>query len=360
MQAKRPRILVLRLSALGDVLVAMGAVSTLRGALPQAHITWMVEDRFAGILASYADIDDIIVFERKRMREGLRRWRSIGRSIGEARRLRRELRSRDFDISIDFQGNLKSGVLGRMAGARRRIGFARGHCRERNHWFTGEHVTPPDGTVHRMAKDLALVRHLDADAAFRPPRFRPGADDRRVADEYLAERGIADRPFALLHPGTSKFGDFKRWPAAQYVELGRRLHQELQLQLVVSWGPGEEELAREVAGGLPGNDTIGPKTGSLSQLVALVDRSALYVGADTGVTHLAAALQVPTVALFGPKDPDIYAPAGDHVAVVTHDVDCRPCGKRYCPYGHIDCMNKMEVEPVLAAARRVYRPARTV
>ncbi len=346
------RVLVLRLSALGDVILAMNAVSTLRGSLPDASITWLVEDRFASVLAGYRDIDDVVVFERRRLRDARspHRWPDAIRNLGA---LRRRLREPRFDISLDLQANLKSAWLGRIAGARRRIGFARGICREGNHRFTNEHVTPPLECRHRHDRDLAMVRHLVGDTASRAPAIDASPSDEAAVTAELTQLGLASKPFAILHPGTSAFGDFKRWPTDRFARLADRLATELDLSSIVTWGPGEEPLARAVADASRSRDIVhvAPATPSLARVASWLRSASLYVGADTGVTHLASTLRTPTIALFGPKDPAIYAPTGPHVRVVTRDLECRPCGLRYCPLDHVDCMRTLDETDVFEAAR---------
>lgn len=350
--APASRLLVLRLSALGDVILAMNAVSTLRGALPDASITWLVEDRFASVLDGYRDVDHVVVFERRRLRDARapHRWPAAIRNLAA---LRRRLRQPRFDLSIDLQANLKSAWLGRLAGAPRRIGFASGVCREGNHRFTNEHVTPPAGCKHRHDRDLAMVRYLVGDVPQRDPAFEVAPDDATAVSNELAELGVGSKPFAILHPGTSAFGDFKRWPTERFARLADVLADDLDLASLVTWGPGEEPLARAVvdAARSRGSVFLAPSTPSLARVAAWLRRAALYVGADTGVTHLASTLRTPTIALFGPKDPEIYAPNGVHVRVVTRAMECRPCGLRYCPLTHTDCMRKLDEDDVFEAAR---------
>jgi lipopolysaccharide heptosyltransferase I len=339
----------MRSSALGDIILALPAVSALREALPDARITWLVEDRFADLLQGYADIDEVVVAPRRAWSRGLRRPTRWLATLADIRRFRRELRGR-FDVALDFQGNLKSAALNLAAASRRRIGFARPHSREGNHLVNREHVTLPPGKVHRGDKDLALASAL-VDRPLRPvvPRFAQDPTAERAIRESLSRLELTDRPFAVLHPGTSRFGEFKRWPGERFADLGRRLDVERGLPCLVTWGPGEEPLAREVADAIGESGYVAPETAGFRSVLALLRRAHLCVGADTGITHLAATLGRPTVALFGPKDPAIYAPRGRNVRVVTHDIECRPCGLRSCPLGHIGCMTRLEPAAVLEA-----------
>jgi ADP-heptose:LPS heptosyltransferase len=152
--------------------------------------------------------------------------------------------------------------------------------------------------------------------------------------------------YAVLHPGVSGFGTLKRWPAERYAVLARRLKEVRGIPVLLTAGPGEEALAEQVAAASGGAARSAPGTRNLAELGAILARAAVVVGADTGPIHLAALLGVPTVALFGPKDPAVYAPRGARVRVVWKQVWCSPCGLRRC--GDPVCMTEMGVEEVLS------------
>jgi ADP-heptose:LPS heptosyltransferase len=164
----------------------------------------------------------------------------------------------------------------------------------------------------------------------------------------LAARGLADARYAVLVPGTSAFGAFKRWPAARFGDLARRLRDERRLAVLVSFGPGERPLAEEVVSASSGGAALAPETKSLAELTALLRRASLVVGADCGPVAMAGVLGVETIALFGPKDPDIYRPPGPRVRVAWKRVYCSPCRLRQCD--DPICMTTMTPADVLAAA----------
>jgi len=175
----------------------------------------------------------------------------------------------------------------------------------------------------------------------------------------LAAAGVAAGAFAVLLPGTSDFGAFKRWPPARFGELARLLRAETGLAPLVAAGPGQEALADEVVAAAGGAAARAPATGTLHELMALLRASALVVGADSGPVAIAAVAGVPTVALFGPKDPAVYAPPGPRVAVVWKEVYCSPCTLRRC--NDPICMTTMETgeawDGVLSALGRSVQPS---
>jgi ADP-heptose:LPS heptosyltransferase len=313
---------LVRLSALGDVVTGLHVLSTLRARFCSAHIGWLVEDRFASLLRGHPQIDSLHVYERKRDRLPWNWWRIPG----FVRRLRRER----YDLAFDLQGNLKSGVLARLAGARRCLGLDRPLSREGNHLLVRERVPPPDG--HRVEAYHRLVDHALGNGVT-APAVLPAEPEPHDA--------------VVLHPGTSAFGAFKRWPPESYAVLGDRLVAAGHGPVLLTAGPGERPQADEVARRMAGEARIVEPKG-LPALVNVLAGARLVVAGDTGPAHIAAALGVATVALFGPKDPRILAPVGPRVRTVRTGVRCSPCTLRYCPAPV--CMTEMGVDLVAGHA----------
>ena len=331
---KRPRILLVRLSAIGDVVNTLPALGALRQRFPCAYLGWLVEDKARTVLEGHPFLDDLFVFERARLLREARNPAGIPAGIRDIARLGRRLRRARFDLLLDFHGNLKSGLLGSLAGAATRVGYDRRNSREGNFFFNKRRVRLPDSRIHRVQKHLALLEAVGIRRkAF--PYVLPVPEDARAVARAFLERICPGRAYAVLHPGTSAFGAHKRWPSTFFGQLARRLVREAGLQVVVTSGPGEVDLAREVA--LSSGEPVGlPETRSLLQLAAILEGAKVFVSADTGPMHLAAALRVPVVALFGPKDPIVYGPFGTASRVVAAPVPCAPCGGRRC--GHGRCM----------------------
>jgi ADP-heptose:LPS heptosyltransferase len=325
---ERERILLVRLSALGDVVQCLPALAALRNSRPDAEIGWLVEDRHAGALEGHPQIDRLFRFER------------AGGALTAAWTLRGELLAWAPQVAVDLQGNLKGAVLTRLSGAKRRIGLPLGEAREGAQSFATETVPPGRPGEHRADRALRLVAPLGAKGPAAPvlPPIRAEATAAMAA--ALAAMGATRRGYALLVSGTSEFGAFKRWPARRFGELAERLVRERGLASLVAYGPGQRDLADAVVAAAPHAARLAPPTKDLHEFLALVSDAALVVGADSGPVALASALGVPTVALFGPKDPAIYAPRGARTAVVWKRVYCSPCRLRRC--GDPICMTTME------------------
>jgi len=340
------RILLIRLSAIGDVIHALHGLAALRASLPDAHLGFLVEDRAAALIEGHPDLDRVHVFERKDWQSGL--LSSPFKVVGSAKRFISELRSERYDVAVDLQGNLKGGVLSRLSGAPRRIGLAAAFGKEGNHRFQTELVSLPSGPFHRVDRVMKLLGPLGVTGPAGTPRVAILPEDRAEMGAFLTAEHLAPGRFAVLHPATSAFGEHKRWMPERFAELARSLLRDHGLLSVITWGPGEEGLAEGIADSAGDAGVMGPRTRRLTALCALIEPSGLFVGADTGATHLAALLGTPTVGLFGPKDPRIYSPRGERVRVVYAGVDCSPCKLRKCD--DPICMKSIEVSDVLAAA----------
>jgi heptosyltransferase-1 len=323
MSAAPRHVLVIRLSAIGDVVNTLPAVTLLRHALPDAVLGFVVEDRARDVVIGHPLVDRVYVFPRKRWREMLRRparWGALAREIRDWVRTLRDIR---WDVALDVQSNLKGAAFAFASGAARRIGFARGHDYELNHLLSTEQVVPPADHPHRVDKFASLAGAIGVSGDARE-YVLPVDDGARARIAVWCDRqALAPRSFVVLHPGTSDHGAEKRWPPESFAALARAIGSDLQRPVVVTWGPGEEALAERVCTLSDGAARLGPATASLLELVELLRLAAVFVSADTGPMHLAAASGVPCVALFGPKDPAVYGPYG-----AGHVVLRPPAGSR--------------------------------
>jgi lipopolysaccharide heptosyltransferase I len=277
------RLLVIRLSAFGDVIHTIPAVVALRDALPQTEIAWAVEPPYAELVEIVARVNAIPV--------SLKRW-SMSR-IGAAKR-----DVRGFSAAIDFQGLIKSALIARVSGARDRYGFARDVIREKPAaWFVNRHANI-DRSKHVVEWNVALARTFAPSIACVPEvDFAPFAEE---ASGGLAR--FADR--IVLLPGAGKPG--KQWPVERFAELATRIGSDA----LVVWGPGEEGLARAIGA------EVAPAT-NFRELAFVLRQAKLVIGADTGPLHLAAALGTPLIGLYGPTDPARNGPYGQLDRIVS-------------------------------------------
>jgi len=291
---RRPRILLLRLSALGDVILTLPVLCALRKAFPAAWISWVVEPGPARILSDHADLDEVIVVPK--------RWMVRPTVI---LKLRAVLRSRHFDWAIDVQGLTKSAALGRLAGVRRQVTFATRDARELSPLLATDLVYPSRG--HVVERNLELVQVLgvrQAQVEFRIPCWPETAEEVFRVRSQLGCSG----PFGIINPGAG--WPSKLWPAERFAAVATHLRTRWKLPTLVLWG-GEEErrLADKVVGASQGAALLAPPTG-IRELAELARQAAIFVSGDTGPLHLAAAVGTPCVGLYGPWPAERCGPYG--------------------------------------------------
>lgn len=318
-------IALVKLSSLGDVVHALPVASALRAGLPQARLAWIVERREAAVLRENVALAEIVPVDTRGWRRALdirALWRPLGafHASGEIAELTRHLRAARFDVAIDLQGLVKSGVITAATRAPLRIGFVAAHCREPlNALFTNRRVTPPPEARHIVDRYLSLLEPLGVRArAVEFPLPPDGAAAARV-DEFLAGAGFKPGGrLVVLNPGAGR--PDKRWPTAHFHGLARRLIDDAGASVLVIWGPDELEEARAIVDtGPAGRAVLAPPT-DLSELLAVLRRASVVVASDTGPLHLAAALGTACVGLFGPTSADRNGPYGQaHRALESRD-----------------------------------------
>jgi heptosyltransferase-1 len=302
-------ILIIRLGAMGDVLHAMPAVAALREANPEAKMGWVIERRWAELLID-PDTGAVATASRRNLVDlvhvvdtlGWRKELFSATSFYGMRRAISRLRAERYTTALDVQGAIKSAVLAKLSGAGRTVGFAA--PREKlAAMLYGQKVQAR--SAHVVDQNLELASALAGHA------LKPGAYDLPVPPRANAwcEKTLQDysiSKFVILNPG-SGWGA-KTWPAERFAEVAKGLRQH-SVQSVINFGPNEQGLADTVAK-LSGGAAI-PISCSVTELIALTRRASLFIGGDTGPLHLAAALRIPSVALFGPTDPSRNGPYGN-------------------------------------------------
>ena len=338
------RILIIKLGSIGDVVHTFPALSDLRASFPRAEIDWLVERQAGVLLRNHPWLNQVIEVDTRKWRRALwqpQTWREIRRCLNR-------LRQRRYEVAFDFQGLWKSAIFGLFSGSRLLVGFNKAYLKEPGcRILYGQRVSPDPATRHVSEFHRALVGSQGA--ARGQERFELAAEepDRAYIDARLGERRLDE--FIILNPGGGWVT--KNWSPANYGLLHQRIRRELGLKTVLTWGPGEEDLVREVMAACPADP---PPTFSttLPQFMALARRARLFVGGDTGPLHLAAACQTPVVAIFGPTDPLRNGPQHPDDLAVFHPVPCGPCYKRTCRKYRRQCMTLVTVDQVFDAVVR--------
>lgn len=329
------KILIVKLGAIGDVVHTLPALAALRHALPDAQISWVVERGGAAkILQNNPYINELIEVDTRGWRKDL--FSAYTRSA-----IKNALtKMRGFDIALDFQGLLKSGALSWLARAPRRIGFDKKALREPASAMLLTELINVNDNDHIIKKNLALLAPL----GIVPPKkyefpIALDAEDKNFASQVLAERG---GNVAIINPGGG--WPTKLWSVEGFAAIADRLWEARGWRSVVTFGPGEEELAQAVVNAShSGAVTILNST--LKQFFALAQHAKLFIGGDTGPLHLAAAAGTPIVGIYGPTPARRNGPFDENDVIVERfDLDCRvDCFRRSC--SHTSCM-KIPLESV--------------
>jgi lipopolysaccharide heptosyltransferase I len=297
MQNGVPRILLVRLSAIGDVVRVLPAVHALRDAYPNAQIDFAVEPKSADILADHPAIDNVLIFERTGSG-----WQSSKSFLDFCS----QVREKRYDIAIDFHGILKSGWIIRASGAKKRYGFAPPRSQEMSHLFYNHRVPLVSQRMNRIEENLEICKALDARRNRLDVRIEIPEDVQEQIDAYLDDTFSSGKPFAVVHPPVDR--PEKQWPLERYAALCDLLLADGRLDLVITHGPGQQEVAETVQRLARRFPMIVPELPDLKHFAALVQRAAIFFGGDTGPMHIASALDVPVAVVFGGTDPAKHAP----------------------------------------------------
>jgi heptosyltransferase-1 len=342
------RLLIVRLGAMGDVIHGLPAAAALREAFPEITLGWLIEERWAELLCTLPTprsgprspqrplVDRIHTVNTRQWRTSpfsLQTWERIAAGLSDLREAR-------YDVVLDLQGAVRSSLLARWSRTPVIFGAAQPRENLASMFYTRQVIVNND---HVVKQNLSLAEAVAGKTLTLPAAELPHDESAEVeCDRWLRERH-AER-FVLLNPGAG--WGAKQWPAERYGQIAKQLAQD-GLKPVINVGPGEEEIARAVGGGVA--ETF---TGSLTQLIALTRRARLFIGGDTGPMHLAAALSIPVVGIFGPTNPARNGPFGTRNIVLRSD-------SSLTSYKHVATqeagMLEISPEQVVGAARELLK-----
>jgi lipopolysaccharide heptosyltransferase I len=341
------RILLIKPSSPGDIIHALPVLQGLRKRYPTAHIAWLVATPFANLIETHPALNEVILFDRKR-------FGRIGRSVSvtlDFLRFVKELRQKEFDLVIDLQGLFRSGFLSRASGASVRIGFAA--AREMA-WMFYSHRIPEGRTdMHAADRNYQLAPMLGLPDAPLDFEMHLTADDRSASSAITHNARVdAAKGYAVLVPVTR--WETKCWALDRYGKLAKLLKDRHGLTSLLVGGASDISAANVSLGASEGAAVNACGKTTLRQLASLIEGAEIVVTADSTPMHLAAVLQRPLVALFGPTDPRRTGPYGRMADVVRLPLECSPCLFRklsQCPHDHA-CMRDLSVEEVADAVDR--------
>jgi heptosyltransferase I len=352
--AARPRVLVVRLGAMGDIIHTLPAVAQLRRAFPESEIGWLVEERWSELLFSRTTprsghrtpTRPLVEFVHTVNTKAWRRSLLGSHTRQQIRTVLQQVRRQRYDIAIDFQGAIKSAILARLSNAATVVGME--HPREKPARFLYKRRVLTAGThVVEQYRSVAHVIGSFASAAASGDQSTEELLPRDPEAETAVEMKLAKlgRRFALINPGAG--WGAKQWPADRYGMVARELAR-LGLAPLINVGPGEEELAEAVEASSEG--LAHRLHCSIAELIALMRRATIFIGGDTGPLHLAAALGIPVVALFGPTDPARNGPYATKSIVLRSPASETSLSHTSVPDAGLQ---QITADQVIAAVRRL-------
>ena len=346
-------ILIVKTSAIGDVTHTLPALNALRSFYPDARITWLVEEAAADIVLGHRALDRVLISRRKHwareMKSGFSRFIAAWK---EAKEFIRELRDTRYDLLIDFQGLLKSGLFVWLARADRKVGFGRGmeHA-ECSYIFLNERIPAVDMDTHAMQREMLLLQAIGVETGEVVFDLPVSGQNRIDADALLAGHDV-DREKKLVAINPQATWPTKLWLGERFAEVADHLLGS-GCSVVFTGSPANRDEIDCILGMMKGQAVNLAGETSLMSLAAIYQRAEVVVTTDTGPMHIAAATGTPVVAIFGSTAPWRTGPLGDQHKVIRVEMECSPCLKKVCERGSEDCMGQISVDMVVSTVEEI-------
>lgn len=337
------RILIVKLSAIGDVLMATPAARALRTAYPDSYIAWIVERKSADVVLGNPYLDEVIVWERVKTGKLIPDAVSFIRSLS---RLKKELRARHFDVCIDLQGLLRSAGVCLVSGAKRRIGFS--DASEGGAYLYHDRYDPGGDEVNAQQRNLDLLKMVGVESTDTAMHMPVSDQDREFAEGFFAEHGLIGKKVVGFCPATTWVN--KHWTPEGWSSVADLLADRYGARPLIFGSKADIKLANIISDGARNKPVISAGLTTLKQAGALMEKCAAVIGVDTGLLHMAVALDRPAVGLFGASAWRCFLKK-DNFIWVAKDFPCSPC-RRHPTCSNVDCMQAITAEDVDEAVRQ--------
>ena len=343
-------ILIVKLSAIGDVIHTLPALNAIRSHCPDAHIAWLVEEAAAPLVEGHEALDRVLVSKRKRWMRGLR-TSSFFSTLSEIYRFIKALRDTDYDMILDFQALLKSGVLIAIARGQRKIGFGKGlEHMEHSYIFLNKRIPAVDMEIHALSRGMMLIDALGIPSNTVEYKLPVSSYDHEKVDGLMRTYGmLGAKPLVAINP-VAKW-ETKLWANKKFSQLADILIDRYDAKIVFTGSPVDGPTIQDIMAAMKGHAVNLAGHTTLKMLAALYQKVDFVVSTDTGPMHMAAAVGIPVVALFGPTVPWRTGPFGTGHQIVRGGPECSPCFKRECKT--IDCMEQISVQQVVDAIHKL-------
>jgi lipopolysaccharide heptosyltransferase II len=326
------KILIIKLRAIGDVVLSTIVIRNLRLAFPDAQIDFLKEKPSRDIIEGNPDINNVLVFDGKKQNGFGLIW---------------NVRQSNYDLVIDLFGNPRSALVTYFSGAQYRVGYRFG-WREKCYNIV---VEPRGGEVHNTSFNIDALKALDIEVTDYKIRIPVDDNDEKLAFRFWIESGLNDSFVVALNAAGGWYT--KRWGIPKYAELADMIAEQHQAKILLLWGPGERDDAERLATLMSSKAVLIPET-TLKQLAAILQRCFLMITNDSGPMHIAAAVGTPTVAIFGPTNPMLQGPYGNQSVIVRNErLGCLGCNYTKCQIGN-PCMEELSVDEVYQGFKFLY------
>jgi heptosyltransferase-2 len=333
---KVQKILVRGPNWIGDAIMCTPALAALRSGFPHAHLTLLVNATVAELLKNNPHMDKICIYDRSGQHRGL---------AGKFK-LSQELSKESFDLAVLFQNAFEAALLAKLA----KIPIRYGYPTDGRGFLLTHHARLPNAACHQVEYYLHLLEAAGLKGDPKRLWLVTTDEENEAAKQYIRSQGIDGGSLVGINPGAT-YGAAKRWSTDRYAQLADRLIESQKARVVIFGGPGEESLGRAIASQMRHSALLLSGRLTVRELMAMIQQCALLITNDSGPMHIAAALGIPLVAIFGPTDPQTTSPWGEKSLLLRKPVDCSPCLLRECPIDH-RCMTRMAVDEVFEAAEQ--------
>ncbi|HAX61309.1 MAG TPA: lipopolysaccharide heptosyltransferase II [Elusimicrobia bacterium] len=330
------KILIIQTAFLGDVVLTIPLIQAAKK-YPKAHLSVLCIPSTKNILEGHPAIDEFIVFDKK----------NSEKSFFSLLKFAKKIREKRFDVALIPHPSFKSGLISYLANIPERIGFSNSAGK---FFFTDKVFF--DKNKHQLERYLDLLKYFGVEVGEEKTEIHIDGKDEKFADALLPK----DKIIFGINPGS--VWATKRWIVEKYAELSDKISKELAGQIVIFGGPDDIEIANSVEKNMKQSAiNIAGKT-TLKQLAASIKRCRVFITNDSGPMHIAAAMNIPVVAIFGPTVKEFgFYPYTKRSIVIEKNLPCRPCGKHgpnKCPQKHFNCMNKITVDEVFSTVKKLY------
>lgn len=338
---------MVKLSAIGDVVHTLPLLETIKKYFPDTRIDWLVEQEASDIVEGHGAIDQLIVSRRKSWQKRLRKVREIPKVVEEVMDFIGELRGKRYDIVIDLQGLFKSGLLTGLCRGNRKIGLSGG--REGSAFFLTERPYSVDYDQHAIDRYLKAAEYLDCPATTSMGHIPLRPSDMEQVDRLLLENGLEEACLVAVNPMARWVT--KLWETEKFSALADRIIEAFPCEIVFTGSSQDRPTIDRIIGSMTQRAFNLAGRTSLKGLAYLFAKCRTLITTDTGPMHIAAAMNCPVVALFGPTAPERTGPYGNGHRVVRAEIECSPCFKKKCD--HKTCMRDITVDRVFEAVDQI-------